>query len=369
MRKRSMLAVGMSLAALLASCSLNPDSPDSEGRFGLPALEAYAEVAPVAAYLAVAESKYADMNNWGVFNNAKGAKGVDMFLVYPTAMQSSDPADYPYARIDNPDMRSSAKQWYNGMVSICTTHTNAYMPYYRQANVFASKPSGYTGQSPDMSNGTGADDVFEAFQYYLDNVNKGERPFIILGFSQGAAVVTELASRFLRDHPEHNARHIASYAAGMGTRPAAVKRNPALKFSQSYNDIGVITSWNAVSQKCVDDNISWLSAVGVPGGPVTNPITWMTDDRAVPASENKRSLVNGRLQANYVGAQINNAKGVVIVKGETLKDPTGSMSYHGQDIPFFYESVLDNIRDRIAAYRAVNGGTGVRATGARPDNL
>jgi hypothetical protein len=51
-----------------------------------------------------------------------------------------------------------------------------------------------------------------------------------------------------------------------------------------------------------------------------------------------------------------------------LKDPTGSMSYHGQDIPFFYESVLDNIRDRIAAYRAANGsGTGVLTTGTRPD--
>jgi hypothetical protein len=43
------------------------------------------------------------------------------------------------------------------------------------------------------------------------------------------------------------------------------------------------------------------------------------------------------------------------------------MSYHGQDIPFFYESVLDNIRDRIAAYRAANGATGIRATGSRPD--
>jgi pimeloyl-ACP methyl ester carboxylesterase len=369
------MLVGVALLALsflAVNCSLNPDSPDREAGVGLPKLgteyeETVSTPAPATIGSAAAESKYDDMDNWGVFNNAKGDKDVDMFLVYPTAIQSSDPEDYPYARITNSGMRSSAKQWYNGMVSICTTYTNAYMPYYRQANVFASKPDGYKGSGPDMKGGTGVDDVFEAFQWYLDNINRGQRPFIILGFSQGAAVVTEIASRFLRDHPEHNDRHIVSYAAGMGTQASEVKRNPQLKFSQSYNDLGVITSWNAVSQKCVDDNISWLRSVGAPGGPVTNPITWTTNETAVPASQNKRSLVNGRLQANYVGAQVNNAKGVLIVKGETLKDPTGSMSYHGQDIPFFYESVLDNIRDRIAAYKALNSATGVLATGTRPD--
>jgi hypothetical protein len=257
-------------------------------------------------------------------------------------------------------MRNSANQWYRGIISICTTHTNAYMPFYRQANVFASKPDGYTGASPNMSTGIGADDVFEAFQYYLDNVNKGQRPFIILGFSQGAAVVTELATRFLRDHPEHNERHIASYAAGMGTRPNDVKKNPALKFSQSYNDVGVIASWNTVSQQCVDDNTSWVQTMGVRGGPVTNPITWTTDERNVPASENKRSMVNGRLQANYAGAQVNNAKGVLIVRGESLPAITGSMSYHGQEIPLFYESILDNVKDRINAFNSGAGVTGIK---------
>ncbi|MDR2592486.1 MAG: DUF3089 domain-containing protein [Chitinispirillales bacterium] len=368
---REFLLGGGGLLALLltVSCSLNSDSPDREGGFVLPTLGADVEIvsapAPDVADAEPAESKYADMNNWGTFNNARGTKSVDMFLVYPTAISSSDPEDYPYARIDHSGMRNSANQWYRGILSICTTYTNAYMPFYRQANVFASKPSGYTGPGPNMKSGTGTDDVFEAFQYYLDNVNKGERPFIILGFSQGAAVVTELASRFLSDHPEHNARHIASYAAGMGTQASEVRRNPALSFSQSYNDLGVIVSWNTVSQKCVDDNISWLQAVGAPGGPVTNPITWTTDTRDVPASENKRSMANGRLTANYVGAQVNNTKGVLIVRpgpNVTLPEPSSSMSWHGQDIPFFYESVLDNIRDRIAAYRAANGsGTGVKS--------
>jgi hypothetical protein len=366
----------LALSFLAVNCSLNPDSPDRDAGAGLPKLGAeYEETVltptPVAAGLAAAaESKYDNMDNWGVFNNAKGNKDVDMFLVYPTAIQSSAPEDYPYASITNSGMRSSAKQWYSGIVSICTTYTNAYMPYYRQANVFGKAPDGYTGQGPNMKSGTGTNDVFEAFQWYLDNINNGQRPFIILGFSQGAAVVTEIASRFLRDHPEHNARHIVSYAAGMGALANEVKRNPQLKFSQSYNDIGVITSWNTVSQKCVDDNISWLRSVGAPGGPVTNPITWTTEDRDVPASENKRSMISNRLQANAVGAQVNNAKGVLIVRpaeGVKLPEPSSSMSWHGQEIPLFYESVLDNIRDRIAAYRAANGMTGVLATGTRPD--
>jgi hypothetical protein len=103
----------------------------------------------------------------------------------------------------------------------------------------------------------------------------------------------------------------------------------------------------------------------VRNGLVTNPITWLTDDRAVPASENKRSLAGVGLQANYVGARAMNAVnaggnsfGILLIleREEAGGAPSTSNlgKYHGQDETFFYESIMDNIKVRIDAFKGTS---------------
>ncbi|MDR2593616.1 MAG: DUF3089 domain-containing protein, partial [Fibromonadaceae bacterium] len=120
---------------------------------------------------------YSDMKNWSVFTAAdKLTEDVDIFLLYPTSIQSSDPEDCPYARINNSSMRRSVDQWYSGIKSVVTSNANVYLPYYRQANVFGSGCSG-----ANMTGGAAMEDVIASFQYYLTHINKGQRPFMTLG--------------------------------------------------------------------------------------------------------------------------------------------------------------------------------------------
>jgi pimeloyl-ACP methyl ester carboxylesterase len=94
---------------------------------------------------------------------------------------------------------------------------------------------------------TPREDIFAAFEYYLTNVNKGLRPFIIFGHSQGAFLAKELATTFLSNpqYSKYNANLVAVYAIGMSVTASDVSINPALKFSQSQDDIGVIISYNS----------------------------------------------------------------------------------------------------------------------------
>ncbi|MDR2582918.1 MAG: DUF3089 domain-containing protein, partial [Fibromonadaceae bacterium] len=124
-----------------------------------------------------AATDYSDMNNWSVYTaDDKLTKDVDIFLLYPTSIQSSDPEDCPYARINNSSMRRSVDQWYSGIRTVVTSHANVYLPYYRQANVFGSGCSG-----ANMTGGAAMEDVIASFQYYLTHINKGQRPFMTLG--------------------------------------------------------------------------------------------------------------------------------------------------------------------------------------------
>jgi pimeloyl-ACP methyl ester carboxylesterase len=247
-----------------------------------------------------------------------------------------------------------------------TSHTNVFAPMYRQWNLLYGT-GGSMGGAP-------YDDIVEAFEYYYTTVNKGERPFIIYGFSQGGYLAIELASRYLgsASRIHYNDNHIITYAVGYAPTQTNINRNSRLRFSQSYNDIGVIVSWNSIApselSRVESANLIAPYSTLSRNGLVTNPITWTTDNRASPASQNKRSLtgtLTPNLQSNYVGAQALTVGGgnfgiLLILDLEAAgASPSSTMlgKYHTQDEDFFYESIMDNIKDRIDAFKAANGGT------------
>ena len=297
---------------------------------------------------------YSNMNNWSKFTTAdKLTKDVDIFLLYPTSITGNAAEDCPYANVNNAQMRRAVDQWYSSLGKVATEHVNPYLPYYRQANVFG----GCSGASGSMTGGAAMEDVIAAFQYYLDNINKGERPFIMLGFSQGSSPLWELAENRLEkicgaEFGAANRRnHIVTYAAGIPGR-STINASKPVKFSTSYNDINVITAWNPYEES---DTLCTSSQLGVRAmsGPTTNPITWTIDENYYEMTENPK-LGTGTI----LGARSYNKLGILLVR--KAKDPATTckasgnmyMGMHGQDISLFSASIIQNMQDRIAAWNA-----------------
>jgi len=296
---------------------------------------------------------YSNMKNWSIYTESP-SKDVDIFLLYPTSIMSDKAEDCPYANINNPDMRSAVDRWYSQIKKVVTAHANPYLPYYRQANMFGTGCSGAS-----MTGGAAMEDAIASFKYYLEHINKGQRPFMLLGFSQGSQPLWEMAENRLDTicgkefGAKNRENHIVTYATGIPTRSAIAASKP-VKFSTSYNDINVITAWNPYWES---DTACASSKLGVRAisGPVTNPITWTIDQNYHEMTENP--LLN---KNTIQGARSYEKLGILLVKRKTepATDPgcgAGSgiyMGEHGKDISLFEASIIQNMKDRIEAWNA-----------------
>jgi len=297
---------------------------------------------------------YSNRKNWGVFTEPdKLTKEMDIFLLYPTTQLGNAAADCPYASIGNTSMRSEADQWYNGIKNVVTANANPYMPYYRQSNVF-----GGCSSFGNMTGGVAMEDVIDAFEYYLENINKGERPFMLLGFSQGSSPLWELAENRLEQlvcGEANRKNHIITYATGIPGR-SAIAANKPVKFSESYNDINVITAWNPYYESDTNCTANQIGATKASNGsPTTNPVTWTTDDKYHAMTENPKLT-----QDNILGTQVHNKLGILLMRRKTQPNPPPGcastdgmyMGEHGKDIYWFAESIKQNMADRLAAWKA-----------------
>lgn len=307
----------------------------------------------------LSDTDYSDENNWLSFGGDM-SQDVDVFMIYPTVTQSMDDADRPYVRLDSDLMHMAAAGWLMENEGLVSGSANIYAPFYQQLNgVELESLSSETFLS--HTNATPRDDIFAAFDYYLTHVNKGERPFILLGNSQGGQLVTELSTTFLgsEKYYKHNQNLIIAYAIGVTVTEDQIALNPNLKFSQSATDTGVLVSWNTTSSSEVADGVYQEFGTWRPGALVTNPITWTTDETPADAASNKASLVfaedgTPKMAENYANAIIDKEHGVLLTTSVDEAIYTSMSSkiskLHRYDIAFFYGSIQQNIKDRIAAF-------------------
>ena len=311
--------------------------------------------------LKFSSTDYAVKEHWLRFEN-KG-RDADVFMVYPTVTFSSESADRPFIGLDSPLMRQEAEKWLTKMYEIVSDAGNIYVPLYRQLNgaMLESLDSAgfekYTLSTP-------RDDVFAAFGYFLKNINKNERPFILIGHSQGAALVAEIATLLL-GHPaysDYNKNHIATYAVGYSVTQEKIGRNPKLEFSKQKDDIGVILSWNTTSKKEVESKAYEHFGTWNPEALTTNPINWKKTEKYAPATENLSSKLYAEdgsytMVKDYADAKADNTHKVLVastVPEDEYKSVVSSVGkFHNQDMLFYYYSIKKNIEDRIKAFKEV----------------
>jgi pimeloyl-ACP methyl ester carboxylesterase len=287
---------------------------------------------------------------------------VDVFYLYPTAWTSTDPDNPHICAIDEPTMLTQAPEAFARQATAFETVGNIYAPFYRQDNGSSIKRLETIAGIPTL-------DAVAAFDYYIKHFNNN-RPFILVGHSQGATVLSNLLAGYMKDHPDIYNRMIAAYVIGNPITAAYLAENPHLKFATGPDDTGVIISYNTEAPIVNGTNPVLYGMVGL----VINPITWTTDETlatkdeglgsfmpvpVVPATV-PPSFVFGPVP-QYADARIDKTKGVLIcstadqkvidILDEYQGFPDGV--YHAFDIPFYYYNLRANAQNRVNKYLGI----------------
>ena len=226
----------------------------------------------------------------------------------------------------DPRHRRRAREYSLARLKPFGEFADVYAPFYRQAEyrrVLADlKSGGEDSMRPAMR------DVEAAFDEYLRR--SGDRPFILIGHSQGAYLLFDLLKKRFRD-PALRKRLAAAYLLGIPVSRAELARHPHLRFAEGEEDIGVIITYQ--TQKRGAANPYFI----VPDGLGINPVNWRRDDR--PGPPPLRATLNPENGALYVD----------LPNPERFEIPgLGRGVYHGGDQILFADELARNARLRAA---------------------
>lgn len=290
---------------------------------------------------------YEDSANW-VSLPATTNKAVDVFYVYPTVSSNSS----GQMDITDDDERALGVGIFKAQASVFEASANVFAPYYRQMSTQVELPeSGLATDTKAFKQG--AQDVEEAFDYFIKNLNEN-RPFIIAGHSQGTMALIELIKNRFGSDAALRERLVAAYLIGYTVTDSDLAL-AGLSAAQGATDLGVVITYNTQSPT------SEGGPMLMDGAHCINPLNWSTGDEYVAASENMGSVFfndeTGELlreESAYCGAQIDSASGALtttIPEGENLEiGPYSEGVYHRYDYAFWYRNLEQNISDRIEAW-------------------
>ena len=213
---------------------------------------------------------YTDATYWYSFGDESHA--VDVFYVYPTVSTISyeDNGNSWYADITQPEVREEANdnQRFNKMLY---GEYNFYAPYYRQMIFEAyQQPTSMLVQLVE----TPAQDISNAFQYYMTHYNHG-RPFFLMGHSQGSQVLIELLKHSMTE--EQRQQMVAAYCIGYHVTAEDLATYPEALRPATDSIMQGLIIFNSVTDTTA---ISMVSRGGVVG---INPTTWTMTTDTIPA--------------------------------------------------------------------------------------
>ena len=214
---------------------------------------------------------YADMTYWYAFGETD--KPADVFYIYPTVSTISfvDNDSSWFADITQAEVREEANgnQRFNKMLY---DDYNFYAPYYRQM-IFES----YTQPDSIMQKNAAfaAQDVKDAFQYYMAHGNGG-RPFFLVGHSQGSQVLIELLKDGMTE--EQRRLMVSAYCIGYHVTAEELAQYPTqLCPSMDSTETGKLIIFNSVTDTTAIGMVARNDVVGV------NPTTWTMAADTIPA--------------------------------------------------------------------------------------
>lgn len=214
---------------------------------------------------------YADTTYWYAFGDT--SKPADVFYVYPTVSTISfaDNDSSWFADITQVEVREEANgnQRFNKMLY---DDYNFYAPYYRQM-IFESYNQSDSILRENVA--FAAQDVKDAFQYYMEHGNQG-RPFFLMGHSQGSQVLIELLKNGMTD--EQLQLMVAAYCIGYHVTAEELAQYPErLAPAADSLETGKLIVFNSATDTAALASVSRGDVVGV------NPTVWSAIADTIPA--------------------------------------------------------------------------------------
>lgn len=315
---------------------------------------------PEKAGETIKASDYSNADNW-LAKPTEITSQADVFMLYPTAYAQKNENSSPVAKIDNATMRAGAQVFLATQGSAFDTSGNIYAPYYRQldAKWLLTKSKEEQAQYTD---GIPKADVIAAFDYYIKHENNN-RPFILVGHSQGARMLKAIMYDYFKNNPGVSDRMIAAYVLGQSVTQQEMNDNPQVKFATGPDDTGVVVSYNTVAPDFTGTLPTWDE-----GALAINPINWRTDGTPATAAENLGSYVrndNGDYTKvmNFADATLDPTRGLVVSSSvdkakyempESTRKIFPAGSFHNNDISFYYYNLQQNAENREAQYFATH---------------
>lgn len=260
----------------------------------------------------------------------------DVFYILPTCVHQGDPAlgeDSHFADLGNPDHIKGMDFSHALAKSVFGAGANFYSPYYRQLDLES------WGEKEDVLEKRmerALIDVFDAFDYYYDNL-RGGRPFVLAGFSQGALAVKEIYKRM---SDEQRGNMVAAYVMGFSVTAEDMTECPAIRAAQDSSDTGCFICYNTVGEGTEVGGMFGSSVMCI------NPTNWHTDS------------IPGALTGIDASVAVNPATNVLEVSGLDLDEyfiedldylfPRGVL--HLQEIYFYEDCLRHNVGLRIESF-------------------
>lgn len=274
-----------------------------------------------------------------------------VFYIHPTTWLGrawnaaiDDPAVVEAVEIGGTRIQASV---FNGC---CAVHA----PRYRQVNGRAFVHPSAAG---DRALEVAYADVSAAFDRFLAEI--GERPFIVAGHSQGAAIGARLVGERVAGS-ELEDRLVAAYLIGTPTPAAAI----GLPVCDTPTRTGCVVGWNARGPNYVPNGLEFDSGSADPlaDAVCVNPLSWTTDGARVPAEANAGALffdiAEPVIEPGFADAQC--VDGVLVIRelGELERDfmsrlllwVMGPENYHPIEYQLFYLNLRRNARARVEAW-------------------
>lgn len=277
---------------------------------------------------------YEDASQWYIHQQNGVA---DIFYVISTEtgdhMEGADTCHFANTR--HPRQRNQMLVEMAAVDSFFTGKLNYYSPYYRQVSMHSLA----TPKLFSVRMARAIEDVKRSWQYYLAHFNQG-RPFVLAGYSQGAAAVIAL----LKDMPDSIAqRMVASYIIGYKVTAQDLDDIKNIRPAKGATDVGVTVCFNSVESP--DKELEMVS-----GGNLLciNPVNWRTDTVCTSFVYDMPPVKDTLAVACDPEHHLLTVKG--FKKQDILPIIGISGNYHNYELRFYHPFIRRNIADRVAAY-------------------
>lgn len=269
----------------------------------------------------------------------------DVFYLHPTIYADTRQGNqYWNANLDDDKLNASVDDiTLRNHAAIFNAAAKVYAPRYRQAHikVFYRAGSAVAQQALD----TAYQDVLAAFDFYLDNYNRG-RPIIIASHSQGTTHAKRLlADRF--DGKPLREQLVAAYLVGMPVSKEAYRTIPVCENPEAT---GCFVSWRTYREDFKPDPEYRDTVKHIA---VVNPLSWTTTEERTPANQNLGGVLydyEAGLLPGLVWAEIRGA-GLFTNKPSFFGDIFfNTKNYHVGDYNLFWMNIRQNAVNRVEAF-------------------